>query len=183
MPPVVAAAAITGITTLAGTGLAARSQSSANKRSLQATERSSARAEAFEREQDALNRADEARRDAEERRRYEVEQGNLLRKQQQEDALLKDNLERAAYEDAIRYGKMVKLARLTGQPTPPPLPKRTAGSLLTEPQPTAPVAASAPLLSRPSVANQAIAQPGAVDPFSQNARMPMSNLVGRRRVI
>lgn len=174
MPPVVAAAAITGLAGLGTTVAASKIQSGANKRALQATERGAERAEAFTREQDAANRADEERRDAEDRRRWEIEQQNLARDKAERDA-------RQSYEDTIRYGKMVNLARLTGQPIPE-RPNFAGGGDTTIASLSRPPV-SAPLMSRPSAANQMIAQPGAIDPLSQNQRMPLSNLVGKRRVI
>lgn len=185
MPPVVAAAAITGATGIAGGVISSRASSGANRRATQAQQDAARRAEAFERDQDALNRADQARRDAEDQRRWDTEQANIRRKEEQEDALLRDNIARATYEDTIRYGKMVNLARLTGQPLPPPIPKRTAfdpasaftvNRLSREP-------VTGPLMSRPSTANAMIAQPGQMEPFMTPQRMPMSNLVGRRRTI
>lgn len=186
MPPVVAAAIVTGIAGAGTTAIASRASSSANRRAIEAQERAAARAEAAAKEEDALNRAEVARRDAEDKRRWEVEQANQARKQAQEDALLKDNLARANYEDAIRYGKMVNLARLTGQPIPERMPARTAAlDVLSEPATAR--QASAPIMSRPSSANATIAAPGAfpVSPLSpeQPQRMPISSLVGRRRVI
>jgi hypothetical protein len=145
------------------------------------------KAEAATREEEALNRADQERRDAEDKRRWEVDQANQARKQAQEDALLKDNLARATYEDQIRYRKMVKLSQLTGSPLPPPLPTRTSIDALSEAAPSARQQASAPIMSRPSTANAMMAAPGAfpVSPLSPEPpqRMPISNLVGRRRVI
>lgn len=186
MPPVVAAAIVTGIAGAGTATIAAKSQSGANKRAIQAQERAAARAEAAAREEDALNRADAERRDAEDRRRWEVEQANLARKQAQDDALLKDSLARSNYEDAIRYGKMVNLARLTGQPLPPPLPTRSSIDLLSNVQPAQTRQASAPVMSRPSSANASIPSPGAfpASPLSAEQPMrPMNQLVGRRRVI
>lgn len=177
MPPVVAAAAIAGGASIGSGVVASRAQTGATKRSLAASDAAARRAEIATREEDALNRADQARRDAEDKRRWEVEQANLVRRQAQDD-------ERANYEDAIRYGKMVNLARLTGQPIPARPPARSgAPSFVDLDRPPA----SAPILSRPSSANASIAPPGefAMSPLTpaQPQRMPISQLVGRRRVI
>lgn len=178
MPPVVAAAAITGAAALGGQVVSSRAASGASRRSIAATNAAAARAEAFEREQEALNRADQERRDAEDKRRWEVEQANVARIQEQND-------QRLAYEDAIRYGKMVNLARLTGQPAPPPPPRLGGGSIASLTMPSAARQASAPIMSRPSTAAAMI--PAATDfptsPLSEPQRMPISQLVGRRRVI
>jgi hypothetical protein len=179
MPPVVAAAIVTGIAGAGTATIAAKSQSGANKRAIEAQERAAARAEAAAREEDALNRADAERRDAEDRRRWEVEQANLARRQAQDD-------ERLAYEDQIRYGKMVNLARLTGQPLPPPLPRRGGGSIGSLAADEASHTYGAPIMSRPSRANASIPSPGAfpASPLSAEQPMrPMTQLVGRRRVI
>lgn len=187
MPPAIAAAAIAGGASI-GTGvISSRAQTGATKRSLAASDAAARRAEAATREEDALNRADQERRDAEDRRRWEVQQANEARKQAQDDALLKDNIARANYEDAIKYGKMVNLARLTGQPIPERPPARSAASAFLDADSSPVRQASAPIMSRPSSANAAIAAPGAyaVSPLNpaQPQRMPISNLVGRRRVI
>lgn len=178
MPPLVAAAAITGLAGAGTAAIGARASSNANKRSIEASDRAAARAEAAAREEDALNRADQERRDAEDKRRWEVEQANLQRRQEQDD-------QRLAYEDAIRYGKMVNLARLTGQPIPQAPPRVGAGTGGAYMEPAR--QASAPIMSRPSSANAAIAAPGAVSPFGDPntvpQRMPISRLVGRREVI
>lgn len=190
MPPVVAAAIATGIAGAGTAAIGAKAQSNASKRALQASERGAVRAEAFTREQDTQNRADEERRDAEDKRRWEIEQANIAREKSERDA-------RQSYEDTIRYGKMVNLARLTGQPIPPRPNFSGAGdqtiASLSQPK-------SAPLMSRPSTANAMIAQPGAVYPMGANSHtaaaaslglpgnsvqtaIPMSRLVGKRRAI
>lgn len=155
MPPVVAAAAIAGVAAVGGAVISAKSQSSATKRSLAAQEKAANKAEAYEREQDEFNRAERARADAEEARRFAIQQANEVRKQQQEDALLADQLERANYEDAIRYNKAVKLAQLTGQAAPPPPPRRTTADQLNQPVPTqtTQAATSGPVMARDSRAN------------------------------
>lgn len=177
----VAAVAIPAIASVAGAVIASRQQTGSNKRSIAAQDAAAKRAEAALLE----DRTRDDERDAEDKRRWEVDQANQVRKQAQEDALLKDNLARANYEDAIRYGKMVNIARLTGQPMPTRPPARTAIDMLSglnTPSPSR--APSDPLMSRQSTANAMIAAPGAF-PMSpeQPQRMPISNLVGRRRVV
>lgn len=172
MPPLVAAAAISGIAAVGTGAIAARSQSGAAKRATEATERAAKRAEAFEREQDAIERADHARIEAEERRRFDIEQANIAREKAERDA-------RQAYEDKLRYRKMVNLSRLTGMPTPEPLPNFAgAGGTYTPVSPVIP--AGADIMSRPSTANAMIAAP--FDPFTDPPRGIPLTALNRRRV-
>lgn len=167
--PAVAAAAIAGGAAITGSVISSKSQSKSQKRALSAQEKAAAKAEAFELDQDTRNRAERERQDADEAKRYAVDQANIARKQAQEDALLADSIERANYEDAIRYGKMVRLAELTGNPAPPPLPKRTAG-LPTQTAAPQQAQASGLVPTRASTANAMISGPGGA------TRMPLSAL-------
>lgn len=175
MPPIVAAAAITGIATGATAIIGSRAQTGASRRAQAAQDAADRRAEAALKE----DRDAEAARDAEDKRRWEVEQTNLVRRQAETDA-------RTAYEDTIRYGKMVNLARLTGQPIPAP-PPRAGDAMPASAAPSRARPATAPIMSRPSTANATITAPGAfpTSPLdvSQPQRMPISQLVGRRRVV
>ncbi len=182
MPPIVAAAAITGLASAGTAVVGARAQSGARRRAIDAQNQAAQRAESFEREQDALNRADDARRDAEDRRRWEVEQENVRARQAEIDS-------RQQYDDMLRYRKMVNLAQLTGQPVPPPPPFLRGGA-----QPGAPQGApqGMPLrqLSRPPVAmasapsrTNALIQSNTdplFDPLAEQ-RMPLSRLSGGMR--
>ncbi len=173
--PAFYAALAGGAATVGAASIGARASGSANRRALSASNDAARRAEAFEREQDTRNRADEDRRDAEDRRRWEVEQGNLAREREQADAF-------AQYEDDIRYGKMLNLARLTGQPAPERPPRRTgmgAPSQTPVIQPRREV--SSPMMTAPSRANAMIAPAGEFDPFQAPApqRMPISRLTRR----
>lgn len=185
MPPVVAAAAVTGLTSGAALIAGARIQSGSNKRAIQAQTDAASRAEAFELARELNDRKERDRVAAEEQRRWDVEQANLARRQEQEDAILRDNLERAAYEDAIRYGKMVNIARLTGQPIPQPPPKRTALPSMSDLGTPKVVTAnpSAPIASKASTANAMVAAPGTAAMFEESRRMPLRGLVGHRRAI
>ncbi len=167
--------------------IAARAQNSASRRAVESSERGMNRAESFEREQDAQNRADQARQDQEEQRRWEIQQANEQRKQEQEDAILRDNLQRQQYDDEVKYGKMLRLAELTGQRAPRKPPTRTAASLF---EPTAGSSTfrmeSEPLTARPSQVSSMIPKAGEqFDPFDTGAaglpqRMPLRSLTARR---
>lgn len=178
MPPVVAAAAIAGGASVATGVIGSRSQSGATRRSLEAQRAGAQRAEAFEREQDELTRADQARRDAEDRRRWETEQANLARQQSERD-------QRQAYEDELRYRKMVNIATLTGQPIPDRPPAFAGGAGPTTTTTTAdrrvPLAAIA---TPPSRANAMIAPLGAGPALSDTndalTRLPIRSLAARR---
>lgn len=181
MPPLVAAAAITGIAAITSSVASSRAASSASKRAITSQNTAAAKAEAFEREQDEKNRADAERVESEDRRRWDTEQQNLASERAERDA-------RQAYEDKIRYRKMVNLARLTGGPTPDPLPNFGGGGGAYSPNQATYAAPGAPILARPSTANAMIAAPGAqnvpFDPFTDTQRngWPLS-AVSRRRVI
>lgn len=178
MPPVVAAAAITGLATAGTSALASRSQSRANQRALESSERGAKRAEAFEREQDRLQREDDMRREDEERRRFDIDQRNIAAERSERD-------QRQQYEDMLRYRRMVNIAMLTGQPPPPP---PTFGARA--PQPQAPQAPSQgvplrALARRPVFSESAMRRPivGDADPMFDplaDQRMPLSRLSGTR---
>lgn len=174
MPPVVAAAAITGIASVGGNVLASRSQSRSNRDALAASERGAQRAEAFEREQDTLQRGDDTRREAEERRRFDIEQANLLAERTERD-------QRQQYEDMLRYRRMVNIAQLTGQAPPPPPRFGAAQGPPQAPPQRVPLRA----LARPVFSESAMRRPvvGDADPMFDplaDQRMPLSRLSGTR---
>lgn len=176
MPQAVLVAAIPAVAAIGSAVVSSKAQSSSTTRSLAAQRAAATRAEAFEREQDALNRAERDREAAEQKRQFEITQANLARQQAQEDAITRDNLERAAYEDAIRYGKAVNLARLTGNPVPQAPPPRTAASLL---NPQSQASSNSPvgglMLARPSSANAMVDRaPVRVSPLAR----PMGSEMG-----
>lgn len=177
--PAVYAAIAGGVASTAGSVIAAKSQSGATKRSIAATTNAAAKAEAFEREQDAQNRADQARRDAEDERRWSIDQQNLAATKAEQNA-------RQAYEDKLRYRKMVNLAKLTGGPMPDPLPDFGGAGGTYTPAPSTYAAPGAPILAQPSTANAMIAAPGQgpFDPFAPpQPGIPLSAVSRRMRTV
>lgn len=180
MPPLVAAAAISGLAAAGTAVIGARSQSGASKRAITAQERAAARAEQFEREQDAQNRADEDRRAAEDKRRFDIDQQNIMAEKAERDARQAYQDQRQAYEDRIRYGKMVRLSQLLGQPAPDPLPAFSGGAPYAPPVTLGRAPVSQPVMAAPSRANALV---DTADPlFNPLAaqRVPLSALSRRR---
>jgi hypothetical protein len=159
-------AVIGGAAQAVSTVVGSRAQSNAAKRATTAQQQAAARAEAHEREQAAREDARLDRIEAEDRRRHDIEQANIARQQAERDS-------RQAYEDDIRYTKMVRLAELTGGPRPNRPPVFGTGA----PSASVPLASTyappnAPIMARPSTANQMIAAAPPFDPFTDAAMPP-----------